>query len=234
MTRKYWKLGSLATVAMALAVTGPACSDDDETTPTAGTGGSGTGGTGGTGGGTGGEAPEWPPTDVTEKIRPDHPRMFLTADTLPEVNTMAEGPAASHFERVVSAADTYDWTSDPENWGSEVLNTALVYLVTGAAGYLDKAKDGLLQSLDHYDARLGAGQAVSWYSSSRICALAAYDWLYNDLSPAERSEIIGRLMSHVHDVQPDGTARCWGRNGYGQLGDGTNSDSTVLAGVQSF
>ncbi|RLB60173.1 MAG: hypothetical protein DRI90_14340 [Deltaproteobacteria bacterium] len=168
---------------------------------------------------------------------------------------MAEGPAASHFERVVSAADGYDWTSDPENWGSEVLNTALVYLVTGDDSYLTKAKDGLLQSLDHYDAQLAAGQAVSWYSSSRICALAAYDWLFNDLSPTERTEIIGRLMRHVHDVQPDVTDGVSGRNnsdhtsgfygvsnlpwyaGVAGFGDGVDdslAEQLLLQGLESY
>lgn len=220
-------------VALACGVVAAAgCSDDDDTVPTTPTGGGaaagGQGGQGGTGaqGGTGGLPPYWEPGDPRDTIRPDHPRLFLNADTMPAVLAMAQGAALPHYERLLSDVDGYSAPTGPDDYGAEALNTTFVYLVTGDTAYRDLAKELLLSSLDFYDAQLGAGQAVSWYSRSRICALATYDWLHGELSTAERSEILGRLLQHVNDVQPEVTEDVAGRN--------SSDHTTGFYGVQNL
>jgi len=37
------------------------------------------------------------------------------------------------------------------------------------------------------------------------------------------------MVWHACAVQPDGTARCWGRNHAGQLGNGTTDDAVLQA-----
>jgi heparin/heparan-sulfate lyase len=56
-------------------------------------------------------------------------------------------------------------------------------------------------------------KAVSWYNTSRINALCAYDWLYNSLSLAERKRIGQALLDHIEKVQPvSGQKAISGRN----------------------
>lgn len=49
--------------------------------------------------------------------------------------------------------------------------------------YLEKAKKLLKVSVDAYTEATKNGRPVNWYSHSRVNALCAYDWLYNDLTP---------------------------------------------------
>lgn len=63
--------------------------------------------------------------------------------------------------------------------------------------------------------------------------------LYNDAS----SKVIGTAISaiaagwdHTCAILANGTVRCWGKNGYGQLGDGTITDSStpvVVSGISN-
>jgi hypothetical protein len=47
---------------------------------------------------------------------------------------------------------------------------------------------------------LRAAASVNWYSTSRVHATLAWDWLYNAMSPAERREIMSRLISVIDRV----------------------------------
>jgi len=147
--------------------------------------------------------PQWDPGDIEAKLRPDHPRIFLSGDTLDDVVAFARGPMSAHYDRVVNAAADYPAAPETADYGREAMNTAFLYLADGDGAYLDKARALLLASVAFYEERLAANQAVDWYSTSRISALAAWDWLYNDLDPPERDEILGRLLAVVRDVQPE-------------------------------
>jgi hypothetical protein len=150
-----------------------------------------------------GPPPTWDPGDITAKLRPDHPRIFLNGDTLDGIVAFARGPMSAHYDRVVEAAADYPAAPDTADHGEAAMNTAFLYLATGEAAYLDKARALLRASVTFYEERLAANEAVDWYSTSRVSALAAWDWLYNDLDPAERDELLGRLLHVVRDVQPE-------------------------------
>ena len=60
----------------------------------------------------------------------------------------------------------------------------------------------LAASVAAYDECYRTGMAVNWYSTSRVSALAAYDWIYNDLTPDERRAILLPLLRHVEATQP--------------------------------
>ena len=106
-----------------------------------------------------------------------------------------------------------------KEWGIQAMRTAFVYLVTGDKKYLEKTKKMLKVSADVYHQCYKDRRGVNWYSTSRVCALAAYDWIYNDLTPDERRAIIVPLLKHVDDVQP-------GPVGGGKLGSPTGCLST--------
>ena len=60
----------------------------------------------------------------------------------------------------------------------------------------------LVSSVAAYRAAYRNGRAVNWYSTTRIHALCAYDWIWEALTPEERKAIIVPLVQHVEDVQP--------------------------------
>lgn len=173
------------------------------------------------------------------KIRNDHPRMFFNEDAWPRVKQRAlthEKDWYAYLQRRVDRYPDNPTTASrgtspsyrpkpdggyeevvlpqPREWGREAMETAFVYLVTNDQTHLERAKRMLLASVDAYNACCERGMCVNWYSTSRVCALAAYDWIYNDLTPAERRAIILPLLKHIDDVQPGrGKPRIYRLNG---------------------
>ena len=165
------------------------------------------------------------------RIRTDHPRMFFNAETWPAVKARAEGPAKAArdalikrcnrypedpvcsgfdpvvFREVKTASGTHKTTAatpipSVKEWGPQAAECALAWRFTGERKYLDKARKMLVSSVAAYHAAYRNGRAVSWYSTSRILALCAYDWIWEGLTPDERKAIIVPLVQHVEDVQP--------------------------------
>ena len=87
--------------------------------------------------------------------------------------------------------------SDHE-YGTRAAEAAFVYLVTEDKKYLDLTKKILTKLVDYYTLRNENGLNIQWYAFSRICALAAYDWIYNDLTVQERKELGTPFLKAVH------------------------------------
>ena len=165
------------------------------------------------------------------KIRPGHPRMFFNAETWPQVKARAEGPARAArdallkrcdgypdnpvcadygpvvFREVKTASGTHKTTAatpikNVKEWGSQAAECALAWRFTGERRYLDKARRMLESSVAAYHAAYANRRAVNWYSTSRILALCAYDWIWEGLTPDKRKAIIVPLVQHVEDIQP--------------------------------
>lgn len=162
------------------------------------------------------------------RIRREHPRMFVNADQWPEVQARALGEAKPYYDALKKRVDGYpaepqgnsggpvvmkdqqvgaDVVAMPEaaaatEWGRQALETAFVYRMTGDRQYLDKARRMLEVSIAVYRQCYAERRAVNWYSTTRVCALTAYDWICNDLSDDQRRAIIVPLLQHVDDVQP--------------------------------
>ena len=172
------------------------------------------------------ETPNW-----EARIRRDHPRMFFNAETWPQVKARAEGPARAArdalvkrcdgypadpvcsgfdpvvFREVKTASGTHKTTAatpipSVKEWGPQAAECALAWRFTGERKYLEKARKMLAASVAAYHAAYRNGRAVNWYSTTRILALCAYDWIFEGLSPDARREIIVPLVQHVEDVLP--------------------------------
>ena len=168
------------------------------------------------------------PADWLSRIRTDHPRLFLSRDTRPAVKARALGPEREYYDKMKKRVDGYP--ADPKGdsggaaydkdervggkvykmasakpakeWGIQAMQTAFVYLVTGDKAYLEKARKMLEVSVAVYNECYAQRRAVNWYSTSRVSWLAAYDWLFNDLTPEQRKALIVPMLQHVDDVQP--------------------------------
>ncbi len=173
------------------------------------------------------------------QIREDHPRLFFNQEMWPEIKARALNEEKEYYRNLKNRVDRYpehptkeskrdDYayrqTEDgdyerirvprPTEWGREAMETAFVYLMTSEEKYLRLAKEMLEVSVAAFQECYEKGMTVNWYSTSRVCALAAYDWIYNDLTPVERKAIIVPLLEHVENTQPGpGKRRIYRLNG---------------------
>ena len=165
-------------------------------------------------------------------IRRDHPRLFFNAETWPAVKARAFG---AELDRLLAACDKYPsnpkcsgtepappgWSNATplpsiREWGPQAARCALAWRFTGKPEYLEKAKRMLTVSVAAYGEAYRNRRAVNWYTTTRILALCAYDWIYEALTPEERRAIIVPLVQHVEDVQPGkGKPHIVRRNGGG-------------------
>ena len=155
------------------------------------------------------------------KIRRDHPRMFFNRDTWPSIKarTLAEPSVRKQYEHLLRVCDGYpekpvctdygpvdSLPSTPikpvRDWGKEASKCAFAWRMTGERRYLEKTKEMLRVSIEAYHAAYRNRRAVNWYSTNRILAACAYDWIFEALSDNERKAIIVPLLRHVDDVQP--------------------------------
>lgn len=153
------------------------------------------------------------------QIRSDHPRIFFNAETWPEIKAKAFAEKKEYLDALLASVDKM-----PENpvagnvempeikdrtipidgiieFGTESAAAALAWRFTGEDKYLEKAKKMLKVSVKAYTDATNNRRPVNWYSHSRINAFCAYDWIYDELSPEERRELIVPLVEHVEMVQ---------------------------------
>ena len=147
------------------------------------------------------QLPEW-----TAEIRPDHPRLFFNADTWPEVRTRALGDERDWYLYTKSTVDKLlaelegEKQIEPRELGPQAAWAAFVFLITEDARYLELSKKCLDASLRFYDDCFQQKKTVNWYSTSRVHATLAWDWLYNHLSEDERAEYLSRLVKAIDNV----------------------------------
>ncbi len=147
------------------------------------------------------DLPPW-----TQNIRPDHPRLFFNADTWPSVKSRALGSEKQWYQTIKKRVDRLSAEhADKDKIAAQELGpqaawSALVFLVTEDKQYLELAKKCLEASLDYYDRCYQQRKTVNWYSTSRVHAICAWDWLYNRLSEAERREYMSRLVRAINNV----------------------------------
>jgi heparin/heparan-sulfate lyase len=72
--------------------------------------------------------------------------------------------------------------------------------MTGDEQYLELARKCLERSLSFYEACFEQKKSVNWYSTSRVHATLAWDWLYNDLSETDRLRYMSRLIRVIDKV----------------------------------
>ncbi|TFG87054.1 MAG: hypothetical protein E4H18_03795, partial [Hyphomicrobiales bacterium] len=133
--------------------------------------------------------------DWASRIRPAHPRMFFTAESFAQVKAYVLQHEREYYERRIKnavAALPLEPDADACERGKNKLYgpyaqmSAFVWLMEGDAEALAKARNYLVAGVDYYNRRSSARQTVNWYSASRVGAMTAYDWIYDQLTPADR------------------------------------------------
>jgi len=142
-----------------------------------------------------------------EKVRAEHPRMFFNKDNWPQVKAYALEHEADFYARVKRIVAGLPDVPDPKQcesgstpkYGGHAQRAAFVWLMERDPAALAKAKAYLLEGVRFYNRRSSARRTVNWYSASRVCAMTAYDWIHDQLTPAERREVGLGLLKHYTD-----------------------------------
>ena len=147
------------------------------------------------------QLPDW-----TTKIRKDHPRLFFNAETFPAVHERALGAEHKWYKQFKKGVDKLmaeladQAKPEPRELGPQAAQAAFVHLITRDIRYLELAKKCLDTSLRFYEECYQQRKSVNWYSTTRVHAVMAWDWLYNDLTESERHDYLSRLIKVVNNV----------------------------------
>jgi hypothetical protein len=107
--------------------------------------------------------------------------------------------------------------------GDEAVQAALAFLITRKPEYLQKSKSYLKLANHIFSWSADNEIWVDLTGNTRINALTAYDWLYNDLSETERKEILLPILNYIKLAQPSGGfkfRRTLGNHKDGNYGEG--------------
>lgn len=182
-------------------------------------------------------------------LRPEHPRIFLHRETLPAIRARALEKVPEHWQALLERVERYPlhpeigWGEGKLRRGEdgkyqfvpphailssnvldiiggvEAQDTAFAYLLSGDRKYLEKARNLLLFSVRVYEWALENQLMLEWEIRHYPGTCMAYDWLYHELTPAEREQVIRPLLENIRQLQPGGKAthhRCHGgaRDGF--------------------
>jgi heparin/heparan-sulfate lyase len=132
--------------------------------------------------------------------------LFFNAETWPSVRQRALNAEKAWYASVRAGVDHWIERAQavdqlpPRDLGPEAAQAAFIYRVTEEPRYLELSKRCLDASLRYYDQCWEERKSVNWYSTSRVHAIMAWDWLYNDMSEAERRGTLSRLVQAIDRV----------------------------------
>lgn len=147
-------------------------------------------------------------------IRQEHPRVFLTSDDIPDIRKAAKTFERTTYVEMVKRVKPYLSTpiefkepfaptgeSRPDRmFGYYAADAAMIWLIDGDRAYLDLAKKILAALVPYYEMRVRSNLNIEWYMFSQMCALCAYDWIYNELTEKERENYGKRLFNVMQDI----------------------------------
>ena len=156
-----------------------------------------------------------------KQIRTDHPRMFLTAEDIPQITKAANSYENYCFRTMKRQIDkligqeivfknplsrTGENTQN-DRYGERVSEAAMLWLITKEEKYLDFTKSLLYKLIDYYKLRVANDLNITWFAFPVLSTLCAYDWIYNDLSAEEREKMGRELYYATYNV-------AWHGSGY--------------------
>lgn len=152
--------------------------------------------------------------DAAALVRSGHPRLFINESDIPTLKANAAGiysgvykdmkkrvdnlmAAGIEFPDPLAASGEYNKNHEVAFRAAEA---AAIWLISEDETYLNHAKTILKEITEYYQLRVDNNLNIAWYVFSQISALCAYDWIYNDLTPAEREEYGVPLYNVMHEI----------------------------------
>lgn len=167
-------------------------------------------------------------------ILDEHPRLFFNKQSFKAVKERALNEESELFGEMKDRVDILhgeeiefkdplvrDGTQNTDHeYGTRAAEAAFVYLVTKDKKYLELSKNILVKLVDYYTFRNEHDLNIQWYAFSRINALAAYDWIYNDLTDRERMEIGVPFIKAIDYMLPSSNRKPFFRENTGDIKTG--------------
>lgn len=167
--------------------------------------------------------------DWISRIRSDHPRLFFNRETFPAVRARALKEEAPLFQGMKARVEQRLAESvAAQDYGVEAAEAAFVFLITREPRYAESGRKLLAASIAHYNQCYAEKRTVNWYSFSRINAWAAFDWLFNEMTPEERRRLGADFLKAVEDAQPTKARRAFDRENWGGTESGFYSTPSLL------
>lgn len=171
--------------------------------------------------------------NLLKGMKIEHPRLFLTSSMMPRIKQRALDRDRKVFDEMKERMDKLigkeinfenphirdGQQSSNHQLGTRASEAALLYLVLREEKYQTLAIRLLRKIVEYYELRNQEDLNIHWYHYSRINTLAAYDWLYNELTENERKEI-GRPLLEAMEFMSDHKER---RNIFRRNGGDTQS-----------
>lgn len=150
------------------------------------------------------------------KIQDEHPRLFFNKKSFKKIKERALNEESGLFGEMKNRVDLLigqniefkdslakDGNQNKDHeYGTRAAEAALVYLVSKEKKYLELSKNILIKVVDYYNFRNEHNLNIEWYAFSRINALAAYDWIYNDLTEKEKKDIGASFLHAINYMLP--------------------------------
>ncbi len=129
-------------------------------------------------------------------VRSTHPRLFLTSEQLPGLRQRCTTTHAAIFAPLKNLADQR--MQEGRKDARYLTVFTFTWLMTQQTVYRDYAITAALDCAAHGSETVGEGSALGRLSSLAL----AYDWLYNDMTPAQRAAIANAFVPGVRDSKP--------------------------------
>jgi len=163
-------------------------------------------------------------------VRKDHPRLYLTRETLPQFRQHANSPGMKSLLDACRAAalrapetpriranslaridggklvilkktgdqDKVESYVDLDSfYGRTAVRCALLYRTTGEKKYFDKARTYLLAYPELLRFSHANRLMLEWWNTDKLAAIVAWDWLYDELSPADRRAFMEPMLEYM-------------------------------------
>ncbi len=197
------------------------------------------------------------------KIRPEHPRMIFTGDNLPlvreqiktirkkefaalqkSVSALPAVPAVKMKQGLITQKPDGSYKVTPAalqaqrifepNPAKAANETALMFLLTGDPKYAKLAHGWLKESLKILEASEKYQIWADWQGDSRVNMILAYDWIFNELSPAERKEIMSPILNYLSNSRSGGKFKFRRTAGSAQSGNYGENSMLLFAGLAAY
>lgn len=198
--------------------------------------------------------------DWVENIRTEHPRLYINREMVPQIREHARHyralteklklevdmlPAQPELKfrtdrfKLVNGRVKYTnryyiagFQLVERNGAEEAVKAAILYWLTGKREYAVKGIAYLKMALNFFEWCHQHQTMAEWEVGQYINAITAYDWLYPEMTPAERKDFAVRWLKHIPAIQNEGNYMR-ARGGYQDGNYGVNSLSW-LTGLAMF